>query len=666
LIGFQCIRATKSKSHDDLAGLNWNDRLKLVSKQHWPLIAGVLACLLPLVLLFNLTSAFDRDWLNHLWAIEYSGAWFRAHGTLPSVYHTQQIVGLVLPLFYSGKFYNIAGLLSVWLGSALSIRLIVFAALLLQFFHVERAVRVANGGRLLAFSTAIVVSWGVYPLTNLYNRSALPEYLAGLLLTASVASWFVLLLRLARGERGYYDSIAAGLFYVCAALAHPLTAAFGGLFILVLSLRALLFLRSRWLVIVGLINGAAAALVLSSWIALVMWFNHYLPVSNAHTNHSMFKKWGFFPGSIDNFWSRLSPFPLDLRAIQHGLNASTPYLDAQISIPTLVLFFLLLGFWWRAGAQVTRGQAFFVRLGRLALILAGFCFLLSVHPGRPPWLLPFFDILQFPYRLVTYINLGLLTALFAWVAMIDWSKVEQRPLFAWRTAGLTMVLTVAIMALILKLVHAEAIRMDAAALATVWGRPARSRLFPEAESNWYPSPVGTANRTYELPNTECGEFDFVVTREMTAVPPPGFDRQQWVNFPIGTGTEFGITKPFDLDLPESALVVTNIQAFPWNRLEVDGASVDAVNLMPVRSFNYVESVHAEFVAVPLTAGHHLLKYDFRPPLIWLVLNLISWIGLGLWLLVWLAVSAISFWRRALPERRSFALRNGSTKDPAIF
>jgi hypothetical protein len=622
--------------------------------------------LLPLLLLFNLNSAFDRDWLNHLWAIEYSGAWFRAQGTLPTVYNTQQIVGLVLPLFYSGKFYNIAGLLSVWLGSALSIRLIVFTALLLQFFHVERAVRVANSGRLLAFSTAIVVSWGVYPLTNLYNRSALPEYLAGLLLTASVASWFVLLLRLARGERGYYDSIAAGLFYVCAALTHPLTAAFGGLFILVLSLRALVFLRSRWLVIVGLINGAAAALVLSSWIALVMWFNHYLPVSNAHTNHSMFKKWGFFPASIDNFWSRLSPFPLDLRAIQNGLNTSTPYLDAQISIPTLLLFFLLLGFWWRAGSPVTRDQAFCARLGRLALILAGFCFLLSVHPGRPPWFLPFFDILQFPYRLVTYINLGLLTSLFAWAAMIDWSKVEQRPLFGWRTAGLTAVLTVATVALILKLVHAEAIRMDAAALATVWGRPARSRLFPETDSNWYPSPFGAANRTYELPNTECGEFDFVITRGMTAVPPPGFDRKQWVNLPIGIGTEFGITKPIDLDLPESALVVTNIQAFPWNRLEVDGAPVEAVNLIPVRSFNYVESVHAEFVAVQLTAGHHLLKYDFRPPLIWLVLNLISWIGLGVWLFVWLAVPAISFWRRALPERRSFALRNGSTKDPAIF
>ena len=333
----------------------------------------MLVCLLPLVLLFKLTSAFDRDWLNHLWAIEYSGAWLHAHGTLPLVYHTRQIVGLVLPLFYSGRFYNVAGLLSAWLGSALSIRLIVFAVLLLQFFHVERAVRLASSSRLLAFSTATIVSWGIYPLTNLYNRSALPEYIAGLLLTASVASWFVLLLRFARGEKSGYDAVAAGLFYVCAALTHPLTAAFGGLFILILSLRALVVLRSRWLVTVGLFNGGAATLVLGAWIALVVWFNHNLPVSNPHTNHSMFKKWGFFPASIDNVWSRLSPLPLDLRAIQHGVNTSTPYLDAQISGPTLILLALLFGLWWlqaqAPSGSKKRDRLLFVHLRALHLVL---------------------------------------------------------------------------------------------------------------------------------------------------------------------------------------------------------------------------------------------------------------------------------------------------------
>ncbi|MBV8587313.1 MAG: hypothetical protein JO308_13575, partial [Verrucomicrobia bacterium] len=554
--------------------MNWNDRLKAVSKQHWPLITGVAVCLLPLVLLFNPSSAFDRDWINHLWAIEYSGAWLRAPGTLPLVYHTHQIIGLVLPLFYSGKFYNLAGLLSAWLGSALSIRLIVFGLLLLQFVHVERAVRVASTSRLLAFSTATIVSWGIYPLTNLYNRSALPEYIAGLFLTASVASWFVLLLRLTREERSYYDAIAAGLFYVCAALTHPLTAAFGGLFISILSLRGLIFLRSRWFVTIGLINGAAATLVLGAWMAVVFWFNHNLPVSNPHTNHSMFKKWGFFPGSIDNVWSRLSPFPLDLRATQHGLNVSTPYLDAQISIPTLLLLILLLWLWWRTKGPVRSDRTFFVRLGRLALVLAGFCFLLSVHPSRPPWFLPFFDILQFPYRLVTYINLGLVTALFAWATLVDLAEVERRPHWsAWRTAGFSVALTIATAGLIVKLVHADAIRMSASELSSIWGRPAHSRLFPDPESDWYPSSLGSAQQTFALPNTECGEFDFVVTRGMTAAPPLGFERQQWVNLPIGTGPEFGSPKKLDVVLPQSALVVTNVQAFPWNRLSVDGSLI---------------------------------------------------------------------------------------------
>jgi hypothetical protein len=651
--------------HSRLFDLNWNDRFKAVLKQHWPLISGVPVCLLPLILLFNLNSAFDRDWLNHLWAIEYSGAWLRAHGTLPLVYHTNQIVGLVLPLFYSGKFYNLAGLLSAWLGSALSIRLIVFAILLLQFFHVEHAVRLASASRLLAFSMATIVSWGIYPLTNLYNRSALPEYIAGLFLTASVASWFVLLLHLARGKKSYYDAIAAGLFYVCAALTHPLTAAFGGLFIFILSLRALVLLRSRWFVTVGLINGAAATLVLGSWIAVVFWFNHSLPVSNPHTNHAMFKRWGFFPGSIDNGWSRLSPLPLDLRATQHGLNVSTPYLDAQISIPTLLLLVLLLGLWWQTRGPKTRDRTLVIRLGTLALVLAGFCFLLSVHPGRPPWFLPFFDILQYPYRLVTYINLGLMTVLFSWATLVDWTEVERRPhLLAWRTAGFSVALTVATAALVVKLIHADAIRLNASALASIWGRPAHSRLFPEPESDWYPSSFGSAQRTFALPNTESGEFDFVVTRGMTAAPPLGFERQQWVSLPIDSESDFGSPKSLDLVLAQPALVVTNIQAFPWNRLSVDGSPIDSTQLVPVRSFNYIESDHAEFIAVPLTAGHHLLKYEFEPPRLWLTLNLVSWTAFGLWVFVWLAVLTFSIWR-PVPRRLQVATARTAQQPPPV-
>jgi hypothetical protein len=150
---------------------------------------------------------------------------------------------------------------------------------------------------------------------------------------------------------------------------------------------------------------------------------------------------------------------------------------------------------------------------------------------------------------------------------------------------------------------------------------------------------------------------------MRAGPPLEFERQQWVDLPIGTGPEFGSIQPLNVVLPQSALVVTNVQAFPWNRLSVDGSLIDPNQLVAVRSFNYIESVHAEFVAVPLTAGQHLLKYEFEPPLTWLSLNLVSWAALSVWVFVWLAVLIVSIWQGLLLQRTDFVIHNSSTGTP---
>ncbi|MBV8585614.1 MAG: hypothetical protein JO308_04950, partial [Verrucomicrobia bacterium] len=166
-----------------------------------------------------------------------------------------------------------------------------------------------------------------------------------------------------------------------------------------------------------------------------------------------------------------------------------------------------------------------------------------------------------------------------------------------------------------------------------------------------------------LPSTECGEFDFVVTRGMTAAPPLGFEHQQWVNLQIGTGPEFGRPKTLDVVLPQSTLVVTNVQAFPWNRLSVDGSLIDPNQLVAVRSFNYLESPHAEFAAVPLTAGQHHLTYEFEPPLLWLSLNLVSWAALGVWVFAWLAVLIVSIWQKPVLQRIDFASQSGGTSAP---
>jgi hypothetical protein len=213
----------------------------------WRTVVCFVVCIFPLGLLFDLRSTFNLDWFNHLWAIDYYGVYFRQHHVLPDVFITNTVVGVPVPLFYSAKFYGLTGVIASTLGSAVTFRLVALLALLIQFWHVERAVRCASGGNRLPLTVATIVTWGIYSLTNLYNRSALPEFVAVAFLTAAVSCLLVLAVRLASGERSYYDAVSVGLFYTAAAVTHPLTALFGAFLIVLTSLAAAITLRRVWL-----------------------------------------------------------------------------------------------------------------------------------------------------------------------------------------------------------------------------------------------------------------------------------------------------------------------------------------------------------------------------------------------------------------------------------
>ena len=180
-------------------------------------ITALLPCLLALSLLIDSRSTFYVDWFNHLWIIEYFGEYIKHHRSIPQTLLTTTLVGIPMLFFYAEKFYAFAGFISVFVGSAIAFRLIALIVLLIQFWHVERAVRVTTPLKGLSLVVATIVTWGIYPLTNLYNRSALTEFVAVALLTASAACLFVLVFQLQNGCKSYYDAVAFGLFYVAAA-----------------------------------------------------------------------------------------------------------------------------------------------------------------------------------------------------------------------------------------------------------------------------------------------------------------------------------------------------------------------------------------------------------------------------------------------------------------
>ena len=157
------------------------------------IITGLLASLFASVLLLDLRSVFAVDWNNHLWLIEYFGESIK-HWTIPDMINTQQLVGMPVTLFYSQKFYALAGMLSAFLGSAVAVRIMVFTVFLLQFFQVYRAATKVGSTRNISICIAVIMTWAIYPLTNLYNRSALTEFFAVAFLTCSLASFLCVII----------------------------------------------------------------------------------------------------------------------------------------------------------------------------------------------------------------------------------------------------------------------------------------------------------------------------------------------------------------------------------------------------------------------------------------------------------------------------------------
>ena len=101
-----------------------------------------------------------------------------------------------------------------------------------------------------------------------------------------------------------------------------------------------------WLLSYFAITALLSLLILSPWLYVLAQFNNKLPIG-AHTTTQFYGS-GFFPNSVDNILSRVSPLPLDLRSIEKGIHdVITPYLDAQIALPLILLMGVFIYVGWR-------------------------------------------------------------------------------------------------------------------------------------------------------------------------------------------------------------------------------------------------------------------------------------------------------------------------------
>jgi hypothetical protein len=596
-------------------------------------LIGLAAVLFPALALYPQGDGFYLDWHNHVWLVGYFGEYFHQHGHMPAALTAPECAGMPQPVFYGYFFYPILGLLSARLHPDIAVRLAALLLFAAQYVCTRQTCRRLGAGEGLAASIACLVVWATYPLTNLYNRSALTEFFAVGLLTCAVCSWFDLLIASSRASL-WRRSLRFGLLFTLAAGTHPITALFSLPLLAILATalpswparqeagRPGLRLRFVALAVAGLLSAAA----LSPWLYAVRSLSGQLFIDGyaRHVNE--------MSADIDHWLTRLFPLPFDRRALQrHPADVSTPYLDAQINLPLLVLGVGLLWYFLRSlPARRLRAAA----IAAVPILYTVAFLYLSLRPEAFRHLPEAFLIVQFLYRLVSYVNFGLLLVPLFLLLYAARSRLAAPAVPA---TLLCFTLTLAGAGVVVKLVHATCARIPENCHVQHWARFGRTwthHIGPphlaktdadrQALAHLPLSLFCTADYTtpHALPRLESAEE--------AAVP--------YIPLAVGHADgQFGVCQPVEICRDTPGYVGTEVVAYPWNRFLLDGIPVSEEQLRGWKSDALIPWDAALRTAVLVPAGRHVLEHRFVPPPMWRRLHrggrgiLLAWcVVLGVW------------------------------------
>ncbi|MBV8899163.1 MAG: hypothetical protein JOY92_03510 [Verrucomicrobia bacterium] len=597
-----------------------------------PLLA-IIVSLLPLT---DIAKNFEIDWYNHLWTIEYFGRYLQHHGRPPDILNTRDMVGLISPVFYASKFYTLLGLLSIPFDSALTFRLFAVTLMAVQVYHVHRAAKAVCPDPLFRTILTFAVAAEVYRVIAIYERGALTEFTAFAFLTMSVCTFMVLLLRIGLGKTDRYGLVSTGLFYSIGATIHPLTGVFGGIVLALLGVVGFVVLRRLKLLVFGLSNAIGAALMLGPWLDPLLKFGKLVRIANPNFNFGYFQG-SVWTGPLRNLLSGLNPWsfgPFYVRApVPDWCEPKVPW-----SFALLILSFAGLFLWRRfprPSSRVTRNLLCSVLALSYAVGLV--CILVFCSPNCSSFFGNFFDILQFPFRLIAYVNLCLLLATLCLFGMVDWRRLDVCSGWRrWRVRIAILVFLIAAAGLTSKVAYVQFVRFSASGtkgledLLRLWKLPARPAGY------WIPGCTPRSDTHLdELPATYFWLSDYEVVSCYQSYASNKNVPNRQVTF--GAGPVLGSLVPCEVDLAKPTLLVTNVIPFPWNVIKLDGREVRTSDLIACPISYPIRDVQPKALGLMAGPGHHVLSYEFRPDKYWPFLRDLSWVTLMVWMALWAGV-----------------------------
>ncbi len=475
---------------------------------HWA-IPAVVIVVLASPLLSDRT--FASDWGNHLWLVHAQGANIAELG-LPS-YYLQSDLGAFYPYyaFYGGTLYAVLGYGAWLIGANASVVIASFLALCASYLAwTWLAVQAGIRGWLIQIPGLLAVT-APYTISNNFGRGGIPEMI-GCSMIALVAAAGISIFRAERLQVGPAAAFVVGIVFLSGS--HVLTTAWGVTFLVLVGAimvaadwrsarrHAKRGLRLLWLAILGfginawilvpelLLNGKLAE---NSPDALSQ-----LEYTSAHQLFSLFRD-----------GAHLNP------GIHGDINAQLP---------------LLMAFW-----AIAFGLFFFAYLSparrRLAIGLAaltGVLLFLIMHSSSI-WHLPtFLTYIQFPYRLMTYVDLAMVGATTLAIAAMQRSGTRSR-------------IPAALLALVAAISFYAAVRQNAEVRSWLQGgRDAAVASVATPPESWYAFvQFGDASEPLGEP-TLPGEIrvpvDEGVKKSYTVTVPPGPEGTVLTN--VVTGSYF--------------------------------------------------------------------------------------------------------------------------------
>ena len=576
--------------------------------------------LFPLIPGFFQTQGFYIDWWNHLWMTNYFSVFFEHNFSFPMIINTNNFggIGNPSPLFYGYLFYPILGILGSAINADIALRLPFFFLWLVQFVALYKVFNKISDSRLISLTVTALSLWTIYPLTNIFNRSALTEAYATGLLTVSFCCLILFLHENKRKHNLRYLSLL-GLSITLVIGSHPITGLFGSCFLGIIFLIHIINLKKnpeKILKKIPLLFGVGifSLLILSPWLYVLFEFGENLRIStNSYVR--------IFPNNIDFFLSRFLPFPLDLRALVYGfkVEGGTPFLETQTNVP-LGIFFIWLAYSFSNRNIISKNpsdkqkkpqfELFKFPEVILSICLFGLTTFMSLSKIPYEYLPNFFKNIEFGYRMVYYQNLSIIFAVYSLfnASQKNLINIEKTKFKKFLPVVITLCLSFSFIACLEKNMHGLAI--------VGFSKPEIPKNIEQSAQ---------LNRQY------YGAYKYTVN----TIPQLEENHFFNVNFKIDLDSGFGkIIKPIHINLSEPKWIRTNIHAFPWNQIEVNGNPLKKELIKQVKgeSNTGLLTMDSYNLAFELNAGQYKIDYRFRPTSIYIFMRnlslwlILSWIG----------------------------------------